>query len=133
MADRPNTANVLGAGATGGALGTTIAALAENMPANSDYRSQLIILAPMIAVALSSAWLFLKQVYIDPLANKKKMDASNDQMKTYLEQAKKTLADVLSDESSTEEHRTEARKIVEELERMQLENIASRMKVAVAQ
>ncbi len=83
----------------------------------------------MIAVALSSSWLFIRQVYIDPIANRKRNEAVKDQMKEYLDEANSYLSRVKSDDSATDEHKAEAQRIVEELERVQLERIASRMKV----
>ena len=129
---RSNATNVVGAGAAGGGIGTVIAALADGMDETSQYKSVLIVSAPLIAVGLSGLWLFLKTVYIDPYAYRKKHEAADIAMGKILKDARLNAERVLNDPNSSEKHKQDVRKIVEDLEKLRLHKITERMEVVIA-
>ncbi len=132
-ANRQNSAvNVVGAGAAGGGIGTIIAALANGMPHDAPYKSVLTVSAPLLAVVISGLWLFIKTVYIDPYANRKKHAAADAAMERILADARANADKVLNNPNSSEAHKKEVRRLVEELERLQLEKITERMQVVVS-
>jgi len=125
--------NVVGAGAAGGGIGTIIAALANGMPPTAPYKSVLTVSAPLLAVGISGLWLFVKTVYIDPYANSKKHAAADAVMERILADAHANMDKVLNDPNSSDAHKKEVRRIVEQLERLRLEKITERMQVIVAE
>jgi len=129
---KSDTANVVGAGAAGGGIGTIIAAIANSMPDGAAYKSILTVSAPLIAVGISGFWLFLKAVYIDPFVDKKKNEAADAAMDKILSNAQDNASKVLNDSNSSEEHKQEVRKILEDLEILRLKKITERMQVVAA-
>src|SRR5215813_2202975 len=111
---------VAGAGAAGGGLGTMIAAFANSLPDTSHYKTPLLIGSPLITVAISGLWLFLKTVYIDPFVIRKKSEVADITMDKFLEAARVNAKRVMDDPNATTEHKREVRKIVEDLERLRL-------------
>jgi hypothetical protein len=135
MATKPNKTKsdrfaVLGAGATGGGIGTIIAALAT-LSENSVFRNVLTISAPYIAVVLSSAGLFIKYAYIDPFVNKKKEEALKATFERALLEARAEKNRILSDPSATVGHKKQIVEIVEELEQLQLRRLTERLEVVL--
>lgn len=126
-------ANVAGAGATGGGIGTVVAAFADGLPDSSPYKSLLTVASPLIAVGLSGLWLFLKHAYIDPVADRKrraaeqkKYDAEMAQSERFLNKARAHLQSVRDDPNASDEHKLSLQKKVEELEHLTLAIITKR-------
>jgi hypothetical protein len=126
---RTNTANIVGAGAAGGSIGTAIAAMAAQLPPDSRYKALLTVTAPLISLTISGMWLFVRTIYIEPYANQKKQQAADAAMEKILTDARATAARVAADPNSSEEHKRQVRKMVEDLERMRFEKITERMEV----
>jgi hypothetical protein len=111
-----NHSNALGAGAAGGGMGTVVASIAAGLPSGSPYKELLTVCSPVITVAISGLWLFLKTVYIDPFVARKTYQANHSYIATLLVDAKRYEAQVLADPRSTIRHKEEVRKKVERLE-----------------
>jgi hypothetical protein len=126
MSRKSDTTNVVGAGATGGALGTVIATIANGMDA-SVYKSALIISAPLITVGISGVWLFLKTVFIDSYVNKK----ADEIMQKALTDARANEDRVLNNPNSSPVHKRQVRKIIEDLEKLILKRIAERTEITL--
>lgn len=129
---KSNATNVVGAGAAGGGIGTVIAALADGMPETSPYKSVLTVSAPLIAIGLSGLWLFLKAVYIDPYAIRKKDESADTAMDKIVNDAQVHAERVFNDPNSSEEYKREVRKMVEDVEKRRLQKITERMEVVTA-
>lgn len=127
-----DAADVVGAGAAGGGLGTLIAAFASSLPQTSQYRSLLAISSPLIAVGISGLWLFLKSVYIDPFARQRRHAAIDATMDRIISDARKNAEVVMANPASSQEHKREVQKIVEELETQRLKKITERMEIVAA-
>ncbi len=125
-------ANAVGAGAAGGGIGTILAAWANSMPTTAPYKSVLTLSAPLLAIGISGLWLFIKAVYIDPYADGKKHAAADAAMERILADARANAEKVLNNPNSSEAHRKEVRRLVEDLERLRLEKITERMQVIVS-
>jgi hypothetical protein len=126
---KSDTTNVVGASAAGGGIGTVIAAIANGMPEHSSYKSLLTVSAPLITVGISGLWLFIKTVYIDPFAARKKYQASDTAMEKVLADARTNAEKVLNDSNSSQEHKQEVRKMVEDLEKLRMKKITERMEI----
>lgn len=122
-------ANVVGAGAAGGGAGTVIAALANNLPDGSRWKSLLILCSPLFAVCFSGLWLFVKAVYIDPFANGQRQRATDAAMEKILSDARANAQRVLDNPHSSKEHKREVNKIVEDIEKLKMKKIAERMEI----
>ena len=129
---KSDRADVVGAGAAGGGLGTIIAAIANGLPEQSRYKSILTVTAPLIAVGISGLWLFIKGVYIDPYVARKKHETADAAMDSILANARANAEKVLNNPTSSEEHKREVKKMVEDLERLRLKKITERMDVVAA-
>jgi len=112
MTLKANETNVFGAGATGGVLGTVIVTIANGMSDDSAYKSALIISAPLLTVSISGIWLFLKTVFIDQYINKK----ADDIMQKALADAKANEERVINNPLSSQAHKKQVRKTVEDIE-----------------
>lgn len=121
--------NIVGAGAAGGGVGTIVAAMANSLPETSGWRTMLIVGAPVITVAVSGVWLFLKAAYIDPFVNERKHRAADAAMDKVLADARANAARVQADPNASPEHKRDVQKMVEELERLRLKKITERMQV----
>jgi hypothetical protein len=126
---KSKASNVVGASAAGGGIGTIIVAFANGMPVGAPYKSVLILSAPLLAVGISGLWLFVKAVYIDPYAERRKNAAADEAMEKILWDARANAEMVLNNPNSSDAHRKEVRKMVEDLERLRLEKISERMRV----
>ena len=129
---KSDTTNVVSAGAAGGGLGTVVAAIANGLQGPSAYKSILTVGAPLIAVGVSGLWLFIKGVYIDPYVAKKKHETADAAMDSILANARANAEKVLNDPTSSDEHKKEVKKMVEDLERLRLMKITERMEVVAA-
>lgn len=118
----------MGAGFAGGGIGTVIAAIADGISPNSAWKTVLTVSSPLIAIGIGGLWLFLKTVYIDPFAIRKKHEAENTRMERIINDAKKLLAD--RDES--EQSKQETRKELETLKGIRLRKMRERMQVFIA-
>ncbi len=125
------TTNVVGAGAAGGGIGTLIATFAESLPADSSYKSFLTIAAPLIAIGISGVWFFIKSVYIDPYAAKKKHDADFGYLNQLIDDAKSYEKRILDDPNSTEKHKQEVRKNVENIEKKLMQAIEANVELVI--
>lgn len=126
---KSDATNAVGAGAAGGGIGTIIATLADGMQDGAEYKSMLTVVSPLIAVGISGLWLFIKTVYIDPYASRKKHEVLDSTMNKVLKDARDNASKVLNDPNSSESHKEEVRKIVEEIEILRLKKITERMEV----
>jgi cell division septum initiation protein DivIVA len=126
---RNEAGNVVGAGAAGGGIGTALAAWAANMPQGSQYKALLIVCSPLITLAVSGLWLFVKTLYVDPYAYKKKREAADAAMEKIIADARANAARVLGDANSSDAHKREVRKMLEDLEKIRLRKITERMEV----
>jgi hypothetical protein len=126
---RSDATNVVGAGAAGGGIGTVIAAVANGLPDTSEWKSALTVSSPLIAVGISGLWLFVKAVYIDPFVNNRKHRVTDEAMEKILSDARATAARTVDDPNASEEHKKEVKKMVEELEKLQIKKITERMEV----
>lgn len=124
--DKSTTAK---AGAAGGGIGTVIAALAENMPDESEWKSALIIIAPLMAVGISGIWIFVKESFIDPIATKRRFAGSDEVMDFVYEQAKKQNDEVQADPHASDAHKAEVRKNFENISQQRLNNLSKRMEI----
>lgn len=136
MADRKtpqksDAANVVGAGAAGGGIGTVIAAVANGM-VDGAYKSVLTVSAPLITVGISGLWLFLKTIYIDPFANSRKHAAADAAMDKIIAGARTNAERVLNDPNSSDQHKREVQKILEDLQKLRMKKISERMEVIAA-
>lgn len=129
---RSSAANVVGAGAAGGGIGTVLAAIANGMPQASTPKGILIVGAPLIAVGISGLWIFVKSVYVDPYAARKKNEAADAAMDRILEEARANADRVLNNPNSSDGHKHDVKKMVEDLERLRLKKITERMDVVAA-
>lgn len=129
---KSNATNVVGAGAAGGGIGTVIAAIADGLPEASAYKSVVTVSAPLVAIGISGLWLFIKAVYIDPFAVGKKHESADAAMDKVLEDARMHAERVFGDPNSSDEHKAEVRKMVEDLETLRLKKITERMEVVTA-
>ncbi|MGH9194730.1 MAG: hypothetical protein ACRD1T_03205 [Acidimicrobiia bacterium] len=99
------------------------------MPESSSYKPVLIVSAPLITIGISGLWFFLKSVFVDPYANRKKHEAANYAMEKILEDARANKELIFSDPNSSEEHRRNVQKTLEDLEMLSLMKITERMEV----
>ena len=86
----------------------------------------------MITVAVGGLWLFVKAVYIDPFVDYKKHAAANIMMDRISHDAEANAKRVLSDPNSSDEHKKEVQKIVEDVRTLRLKKIIERMEVVAA-
>jgi hypothetical protein len=128
---KSKAANVVGAGAAGGGIGTIIAAVANGMT-DGTYKSVLTLSAPLITVGISGLWLFLKTVYIDPFANRRKHAAADTAMDKIIADARANAVRVLNDPNSSDQHKREVQKILEDLQKLRMKKISERMEVITA-
>ena len=123
--------DVVGAGITGGGLGTIIATIANNLPDGSRYKTALLIGSPLITVGISGVWLFIKNIYIDPFVARKRDQANNEAMERILQDARLNAQKVLDDSNASVTHRKNAQKMVEELELLRFKKIAERFEITL--
>ena len=112
----PHTAEVAGAGAAGGGIGVVLASLANGMNESSQWKAPLTVAAPLVAVALSGLWLFVKSMYIDPFVSKKKRESDVAELTLLLQQAEETRDRVRADPLASSSHKAKVEADVEELE-----------------
>lgn len=132
MATRPSTTakqqgGVLGAGAAGGGAGTVVAYVAASLPPDSPYKALLTVCSPLITVAVSGAWIFVKAIYVDPFVARKTHQANHHYIENLLADARRYEQSVLADPRSTPKHKDEVRKQVERLELALMQAIADRV------
>ena len=96
----------------------------------SEYKERLTICSPLITVATSGLWLFVKAVYVDPFVARKAYQANHSYITELLTDAKRYEADVLADPRSTARHKEEVRKKVERLEMALMQAIEDGVTVA---
>lgn len=117
----------LGAGAAGGGVGAIFTTIANNLPPDSSYKALLTAAVPFITLAVSGLWLFIKEVYIDPYAARKRHEATHAYITNLLEDAKKWEASVLANPNSTPRHKEEVRRQVERLELLLMKAIVQKV------
>ena len=130
---KSDTIKVASAGAAGGGVGTVIATFANSLPPSSPYKSALLIGSPLITVAVSGLWLFIKTVYVDPFVLRKRSDAADIAMDRFLEDARLNAKKVIDDPHASAEHKREVWKMVEDLEKLRLRKITERMEVVAVE
>ena len=113
-ASRPS--DVVGAGAAGGGFGTILATVADGLPESSPWKSLLTVSAPILAVALSATGLFIKGLYVDPYAARRRRRAEEAELDRLLKNAKDKRDSVCADPGASEVHKAELRRRVEEVE-----------------
>ncbi len=124
---KTDASSVVSAGAAGGGIGTVLAAMANNLPAGSSWKTTLTVLSPLITVSVGGVWLFIKACYIDRFVNKQKYRASDRAMEDIIGQARANADAVNNDPASSEAHRQAARATVEKLEKLRMEKVAERL------
>jgi hypothetical protein len=129
---KTNATNVIGAGAAGGGIGTVIAAVANGLPDNSTYKPVLTVSAPLVAVAISGFWLFIKTVYVEPYVNRMKHEAADAAMNKIIADARAIAETVINDPNSSDDHKKDARKSVADLISLKLRKMTKRMEVVDA-
>lgn len=122
----PATAEVVGAGAGGGGVGAILAAVADGLPESSRWKSSLTIAAPIVAIALSGVWLFIKSTYINPYAARKRRESEEAELNALLRQAKEARDRVRSDPQASTAHKAKLESDVEELESLLLRRFRER-------
>jgi len=122
---RTSKSNVIGAGATGGGIGTILAAFANSLPPESQYKVILTVTAPIITLGISGCWLFIKDVYIDPYVARKKHEANHNYINQLIEDARKYEAQILTDPNSSDEHKKDVRSEIERLEKLLMKAIVN--------
>ncbi len=122
--------NVVSAGAAGGGIGTLIASFADSLPEDNEFKTFLTVTAPIITVGISGLWLFIKTVYIDPFAASRKHQSTHKHISKLLEDAKRTEELIVNDPNSTDDHKKQIRKKVEELEKVLIDTIIDNVEYA---
>ncbi|MEK2144871.1 hypothetical protein WOC23_23080 [Vibrio parahaemolyticus] len=122
-------ANVLGAGAAGGSIGTMLATFADSLPPDSNYKTLLTVTAPLITIGISGLWLFIKGVYIDPYAAKKKHEANHQYLTQLITDARNYEQTVITNPNSTDKHKKEVRAEVEKLEKLLMRAIVENVEL----
>jgi len=125
--------NVVGAGAAGGSLGTVFAAWANSQPSTASWKSLLVLGSPLFTLCISGLWLFFKSVYVDPFAVAQRQKAADSAMDKILKDARFNADKVTRDPSSTDEHKQEVKKMVEDLEKLRMKKIVERMEIIAAE
>ncbi len=97
------------AGAAGLGIGTFIAIVAEQMPDDADAKPWLLAFTPAITLGISLGWYKVRSWATDALDQR----AAN----RIFTEAKQTLQDGLDNPSTSEAHKDELRKALEQLER----------------
>jgi hypothetical protein len=110
-------------------MGTVIAALAAGLPDKSGWKSPLTVFSPLITVCISGLWLFMKTVYIDPFVNNRKHKVANEAMEKIIGDARAIADRIAIDPSASKQHKEEAKKMVESLEKLKMKKITERMEV----
>jgi hypothetical protein len=121
--------SVVGAGAAGGSIGTILATFADSLPADATYKTFLTVMAPLITIGISGLWLFIKGVYVDPYAAKKKHEADHSYLTQLATDAKGYEKTVLCDPNSTDKHKKEVRAEVEKLEKLLMRAIVENVEL----
>jgi len=111
-----NGSNLVGGAAAGASGGTLLILLAQNLPESSELRSWLMIIAPSVSLLLSSIWQWAKR--------KIEYYFTKTEFNSAVEEAKKTLTEALNNSETTDSHKEE---LIKELE--QLEMVAIKAKV----
>lgn len=124
MSDQPRGEGkpqlAIGAGAAGAGGGTLLALLANNLPPDNSLRSWLIILAPSATVAISAGWIWLR--------HKIERHYREKELKVLISQSKQTLQEALANPNTSENHRRELRKQLEQLELIDINIALNRVK-----
>jgi hypothetical protein len=129
---RTDATNVVGAGAAGGGIGTVLAAIANNLPIDSPWKSTLSLSAPLVSIGISGLWLFIKAVYVDPFANGRRHRAADAAMEKILADARANADRIQNDPQASDTHKREVRKIVEDLEKLRMRKITERMNIVAS-
>jgi hypothetical protein len=126
---RQSNADVLGAGATGGGIGTFIAVVANGLPEGSSWKTLMTASAPMLTVGISAIGLFLKTVYINPYTARRKHDADQVLLQRVIDDARKTYQNALQDPNATQQHKDKLRKEVEKLEQLMMQGLVQKLEI----
>jgi hypothetical protein len=118
---------VVGAGAAGGGVGTAISLYAQSLPVSSPYKVPLSVFAPLLGIGVSGIWLFIKSVYIDPIAARKQHEARQKLGKLLVADARELYERVKNDPNSTVKHRDSVRMNLEKLELSLVEGSLERL------
>lgn len=98
----------VGAGAAGAGGGTLLVLLANNLPADSTWKSWLVIFAPSVSIAISVLYGWIKAT-LDKRAARK-------ELAEVVDRAKLTLQQALENPATSQEHRKQLQKELEGLE-----------------
>ena len=110
------SAGVVGAAIASGGVGTAISVFAQSLPATSAAHVLLSAFAPAIDIGASGVSLFIKGVYIDPIANQKRHDSRQKMVKLLIAEARELYDRVREDPNSSPAHKESVRKNLERLE-----------------
>ena len=108
--------NVVG-GAAGAGGGTLIVLLAQNLPESNPLKSWLIIIAPSFSVLLSSIWFWARRKIEDYFENK--------EFNSAVEEAKSTLKEALDNSGTSEAHKNQ---LIKELEQLEMIAVKAKLK-----
>jgi hypothetical protein len=108
------------AGAAGAGGGTMLVLLANNLPADSPWKSWLVIIAPSLSVGISALWFWAKQKIQSYYAIKAIEDAID------------TVNKVLDNHKTSDAHKEELKKELEKLEKILLQLKVNKANVALA-
>jgi hypothetical protein len=108
------------AGAAGVSGGTLLVLLAQNLPDDNPAKSWLLILAPSATLAVAYVWARLRFALDDYLAQRS--------ARSTFSQARTTLHEILNDPRTTEDHKTDVRKELKQLERDYINSTTARFR-----
>ena len=117
----PTAGAKVGAGAAGVGSGTLLVILANNIPEHNQWKTWLVLLAPSVTVAVGVVYGWIRAL-IERWLNKR-------ELVHVIHQAKQTLSDALRNPETSEEHRAQLRKELEQLEMLLVRADLDRIRV----
>jgi hypothetical protein len=110
-----------GSGAAGAGSGTLLVLLANNLPHDNPWKSWLILIAPSLSVAIGILYSWARKS-VESYLNKR-------ELAQLIRNAKKTLTEAVQNPNTSEEHRQQLRKELEELEVLLVRTDVDRIRI----
>lgn len=104
----PKSESKAGAGAAGIGGGTLLVVVANSLPENSKFKPWLLLATPSVSVFLGALWLWLQVRLLNMIRDREVNNA--------IEEMRRTIDKALNNSKTSEKHRIEIRRRLEELE-----------------
>lgn len=111
-------------------MSTAISVFAQSLPPTSSVKVLLSVFAPLIGIGASGVWLYVKALWIDPIAMRKRHAARQVALKELIREARELYDRVREDPSRSAAHKESVRKNLERLELGLIEGNVERLLVS---